>query len=279
MHEAYEQTISNYWASNYGGQTGLGRAILDALEASGKDLNALTVNDLAPLDQFHGGGKPATQRLAQRAELAPGTQVLDAGGGLGGPARTLAVEFGCQVTVLDLTAPYVQAGELLTAHLGLSDRVAHRVGSALALPFTDGAFDVVWTQNSGMNIADKEQLYAGFHRILRPGGRLVFQEPMSGPVQPPVFPVMWARDASTHFLRPPEAMRELVERTGFKCHAWDDVTHEPQPATTPDPPYSIQRLVMGENLADIRAAGQRNRNEDRIVMIHAVFERLDAPRV
>jgi len=268
MTAAYEQTISNYW-----GRSGLGQAILDALKASGKHLEALTLDDLAPLDQFHGGGKAATQRLAHLAALSPGTQVLDAGGGLGGPARTLAVEFGCHVTVLDLTEPYVQAGEFLTAHLGLSDRVAHQTGSALALPFPESSFDVVWTQNSGMNIADKARLYAGFHRVLKPGGRLAFQEPMAGPVQPPIFPVMWARDAASHFLHTPTEMRELIESAGFRPSAWDDVTMEDLQSSTPDPAYSIQRLIMGDDLLAIRDAGRRNRDEGRIVMVHAVFDR------
>ena len=267
MTTAYEQRISAHW-----GRNGLGQAILDALSAAGKDLNALTIDDLAPLDHYHGGGKIATQQLARLAELAPGMRVLDVGGGLGGPARTLAVEFGCEVTVLDLTASYVQAGELLTARLGLNDRVAHQEGSALELPFPDHAFDVVWTQNSGMNIEDKARLYAGFHRVLKPGGRLAFQEPMAGPVQPPIFPVMWARDASSHFARAPEEMQAIIESAGFRLRVWKDVTAARQ-SGAPDPPYSIQRLVMGDDLAAIRAAGKRNTEEHRMVMIHAVFDR------
>ena len=115
-------------------------------------------------------------------------RVLDVGGGLGGPARTLAVEHGCHVTVVDLTESYVRTGEALTARLGLADRVAHRLGNALALDVPDQEFDVVWTQNSGMNIADKERLYAGFARVLRPGGLLVIQEPMAGPFSPSCSP-------------------------------------------------------------------------------------------
>src|SRR4051794_41787984 len=87
---------TNGSSDGYWERAGLGQAILDALAASGKDLDALTVDDLAPLDQFHGGGKGATERLALLAELTPGTLVLDVGGGLGGPARTLAAQFGCQ---------------------------------------------------------------------------------------------------------------------------------------------------------------------------------------
>src|SRR5215471_5354733 len=148
--------------NQYWGRPALERAILDALVATGKNLDALTIDDVAPADQFHGGGKPATQRLARLAQLRPGLTVLDVGGGLGGPARTLAVEFGCRVTVVDLTESYVRAGAALTARLGLADRVTHRVGDALALDVDAGAFDVVWTQNSGMNIADKRALYGGF---------------------------------------------------------------------------------------------------------------------
>src|SRR5262252_6661641 len=191
-------TIRQYW-----GRDGLGQRILDALAAGGKDLAALTVDDVAPADHFHGGGKPATDRLARLAAPSPGTRVLDVGGGLGGPARTLAVHYGCRVTVLDLTESYVRAGELLTDRLGLVDRVSHQVGNALELPFPAGSFDMVWTQNSGMNIADKGRLYAGFHRVLRPGGVLAFQEPMAGPGGPPIFPMMWARDVSQSFLRAP----------------------------------------------------------------------------
>ena len=150
----------------------LAESILAALAAAGKNLDALTIDDLAITDQFHGGGKPATVRLARLFGAAPGQRVLDVGGGLGGPARTLAVEFGCRVTVVDLTESFVRAARVLTARLGLDDRVSHHVGDALDLRFDDGAFDVVWTQNSGMNIADKARLYAGFHRVLRPGGLL-----------------------------------------------------------------------------------------------------------
>jgi SAM-dependent methyltransferase len=262
--------VRDHW-----GRDGLAEAIVAALKAAGKDLDALTIDDLAPTDQFHGGGKATTTRLARLAGFAPGTRVLDVGGGFGGPARTLAAEFGCQVTTIDLTESYVRAAEMLTARLRLGDRVTHHTGDALALPFGDGSFDAVWTQNSGMNLPDKERLYAGFHRVLRPGGLLAIQEPMAGPTQPVVFPVMWARDASGSFLRPPAEMRAVVEAAGFTARAWDDVTAET--GGTLDvaalPPHSIQRIVMGDALGDILRAGQKNRDEGRIVMIQAVFVR------
>jgi SAM-dependent methyltransferase len=261
-------------ANEYWGREGLAQAILDALVTSGKDLDALTIDDLATLDQFHGGGKAATQRLARLAELEPGTKVLDVGGGIGGPARTLVVEFGCQVTLVDPTESYVQTSETLTERLGLADRLTHRIGSALDLPFEDGSFDVVWTQNSGMNIEDKERLYAELYRVLRPDGRLAIQEPMAGPVQPIIFPVMWARDASTSFLRSPAELRAVILAAGFRVRRWEEMTATPTAGVAPASSPTSQRLVMGDALDAISEAGQRNAAERRLVSVQAVFDRM-----
>ena len=253
----------------------LAESILASLATAGKNVDALTIDDLAITDQFHGGGKPATTRLARLFGATPGQRVLDVGGGLGGPARTLAVEYGCRITVVDLTESFVRAARVLTGRLGLDDRVSHHVGDALDLRFDTGAFDVVWTQNSGMNIADKARLYAGFHRVLRPGGLLALQEPMAGPVQPPIFPLMWATDTAQSFLRPPDEMRALIAAAGFAERAWEDVTAETAaPATAESiPAHSAQRLIMGDALDAIIRANHRNRAEGRMVSIQAVFER------
>ena len=145
-----------YWSRPH-----LDAALLEAVAAAGLDLGTATPDALAPLDQFHSGGKEATRTLADQAGVAAGMRVLDVGGGLGGPARMLAVEYGARVTVLDLTADYLRAGALLTARMGLAEQVHFCHGQALALPFADGSFDLVWTQNSGMQLADKGRLYRG----------------------------------------------------------------------------------------------------------------------
>src|SRR5262249_48282792 len=157
-----------------------------------------------------------------------------------------AVEFGCRVTVVDLTPSYVRAGRLLNSLMRLDDRVTFCVGDALALPFRDETFDVVWTQNSGMNIANKTKLYAGFQHLVRPRGVLAIQDRMAGPEQPPVFPVTWSRDGADHFLRTPDEMRTSIEAAGFECVLWDDVTSEKGGPTESRPGHTIQELVMGE---------------------------------
>ena len=256
-------------------------AVVEALAAAGKDLDRLDVDELAATDQFHSGGRPVTIRLAERAGLGrfasggdPPT-VLDVGGGLGGPARTLAAHFGCTVTALDLTPSYVDVARFLTEKVGLRDRVHHLVGNALDLPFKDEAFDVVWTQNSGMNIADKPTLIAGFHRVLRPGGTFAFQEPMAGSNGPMYFPVMWADDPSTSFLRTPTDMLDLITQAGFRRGSWDDVTESTTAPSTPPPPHAAQRIIMGEDrLAVIVDAARKNLDEGRVVTVHGVFTKI-----
>ena len=263
------------------GRTDLGDLILVALRSVGKDVEALTPDDLAPVDQFHTRGKPATLELVRRAELRRDQHVLDVGGGIGGPARTLASEVGCHVTVLDLTDAFCQAGEVLTARTGLSDRVTFRRGDALDMPFADASFDVVWTQHSSMNIEDKERLYAECRRVLRPGGRLALHEVMAGSAGPPHYPVPWARDPAVSFLRPPEAIRSLLTDAGWRELVWVDTTAEAvqsfqrmaaTAAQAGSPPLGVH-LLLGPD-AEARLRNQvRNLTEGRVTVIQAVFER------
>jgi ubiquinone/menaquinone biosynthesis C-methylase UbiE len=90
---------------------------------------------------------------------------------LAGPARLLASAVDCRVDCLEMSADFCAGARLLNTLCGLDDRIAVHRGSALDLPFDDDSFNVVCMQNVGMNIADKDRLYAEIHRVLGPGGR------------------------------------------------------------------------------------------------------------
>jgi len=65
----------------------LGDVILAALEEAGKDVNRLTPEDLAPIDQFHIRERMATLELARAAGLDAAKRVLDVGSGVGATAK------------------------------------------------------------------------------------------------------------------------------------------------------------------------------------------------
>ena len=136
----------------------LGEAILGALKAAGKDVDHLTTEDLAPVDEFHTRGRPATVDLARLLSLNANERVLDLGCGIGGPSRYLAKTFGCRVVGVDLMPEFCRVAAMLAERTGLADRVEYRQGDALAVPFEDQSFDVVWSQNVVMNIADRDRL-------------------------------------------------------------------------------------------------------------------------
>src|SRR6266700_4245224 len=92
--------------------TDLTDRIKSALATTVPEEQKLTVAKLAPLDQFHTRGILATTELAEAAELAPSTRVLDLGCGIGGPARYLAATFGCNVIGVDLSPQRHRRGHL-----------------------------------------------------------------------------------------------------------------------------------------------------------------------
>ena len=111
-------------------------------------------------------------------------------------------------------------------------------------------------------------------RVLRPGGRLAQLEPVAGPVQPPHFPLTWAREPTDSHLLAAATLREVILATGFiECH-WNPVARFPGAAAKrAQAPMTIQRLVMGDRLPAIQEANVRNTDEDRLHTVLAVFER------
>ena len=274
-HPDYATGINRHYAA-----PNLAETIFAGLRETGKDPARLAYDDLGPVDQFHTGGKQTTAELARLANLKPGLRVLDVGGGIGGAARTLAAEFGCRVTVLDLTEEYCRVGELLTERTGLSAQLDFRCGNALAMPFADASFDLVWTQHSTMNVDNKEQLYREIGRVLRPEGCLAMHEIAAGPNRPIHFPVPWASEPALSFLRPVAETRALIEDSGFAELAFRDTTAAAREwfrgrlaaaAGTP-PPLGIH-LLLGETFRPAFQNQVLNLEENRIAVIQAVYRK------
>jgi ubiquinone/menaquinone biosynthesis C-methylase UbiE len=197
----------------------LEQSILDALSASGKDPSRLAHTDLAPVDEFHIGGRLATIDLAEQLTLRAGSHLLDVGCGLGGASRYFAQERGCKVTGIDLTEDYVRVAGLLAARLGLDDQVSYRQGSALALPFEPESFDGAYMLHVGMNIRDKAALFTEIRRVLKPGSEFAIYDVMREEDGELAFPVPWASHMDMSFVDSAATYRSLLERSGFTVQA------------------------------------------------------------
>ncbi|MBB6410224.1 class I SAM-dependent methyltransferase [Mesorhizobium sangaii] len=256
--------------------TGLTERLKTVLAALGPDDQLLTTQQLSALDQFHTRGLAATAELAQLAGVAAGMSVLDVGSGVGGPARFLAATYGCQVTGVDISEPFVDAARYLTDRTGQSGQLSFQTASALELPFDDGRFEIVLLQHVAMNISDRAQLYREIRRVLKPGGRFATFDVVLA-VGEPHYPLPWARTPATSFLMTIGATREAIEPAGFRILTWQDDTEVAkawfaQLRVSGPPPSPNLGVVMGPDFAELAANLGRNLMEGRLGVLTAVFE-------
>jgi len=122
---------------------------------------------------------PAVLEMGQRIaedlsrEIRLQSDVLDVGCGGGHLVLDLARRVPeARVTGLDLSAEQVERAESRATELGFSERVRFVRGSALSMPFDDGAFDVVVSVASIKHWPDQAAGLAECVRVLRPGGQL-----------------------------------------------------------------------------------------------------------
>jgi SAM-dependent methyltransferase len=142
-------------------QSELTSTVLAALRQAGKDTEALATADISGVDEFHTGWRPLTLALASDLAPPPGTRLLDVGAGIGGPARHFAEAYGCDVTGVDLTPAFVELANELTRRTGLAGSARFVLGSALAMPFPDAAFDLATMFHVGMNLRQAGALRRG----------------------------------------------------------------------------------------------------------------------
>jgi ubiquinone/menaquinone biosynthesis C-methylase UbiE len=216
------QTLEDAVATQYGAPD-LVQRIEAAQRAAGLG-ERIAPEALAPIDEFHIGGRAATKHAFDKMSFAPTGHVLDVGCGLGGATRYLATTYGCRVSGIDLTPDYIAAAQMLAARTGLEDRVDYRVASALAMPFPEATFDAAVTLHVAMNIADRTGLYREVARVLKPGAQFCIYDVMrgAGPSAALTFPQPWAETPAMSHLTSPEEMRALLAGAGFEVLSEED---------------------------------------------------------
>mgnify|MGYP001827724428 FL=1 len=252
--------------------------ILEGLETLDRDISALTLDDLQPVDEFHIRGDAATRELIELAGFHADMHILDVGCGIGGSTRRLSHDTGCRVTGIDLSDAYIDTAKRLTQLLDMQERVDFHACSALELPFEDNSFDGVWSLQMNMNVQDKHAWLQETFRVLKPGGRAVFYEVCGGVNTPLHYPGPWAQDASMSFLVSPESFLDAMRDSGFVLEVENDKTDlarqafsgARKPEGKPNLPALGVYMLVGEDIQMKAYNLHRNLDEDRVSLIEVL---------
>ena len=258
--------------THYGDGVNLADSIARKLKAAGKNLEDLKTSDLSTVDEFHIRGRKATLELGCQMNLGKDSDVLDIGSGLGGPARTIAQEYGCRVTGIDLTQAFCDAARQLSKWVNLDSRVMFQQGDATSLPFEDNQFDAAMTIHVAMNIPAKDKMYTEAKRVIKSGGVFAVYDVLKGEGGDVLFPVPWAREPSISHLVTHDEMEALLTQSGLEILQINDSTEEShgwfaamaaRMEESGPPPVTFQTF-MGDDFPEMVRNQDRNLSERRI---------------
>lgn len=150
-------------------------------------------------------------QFVDAVRAGPDGLLVDIGCGRGGPGLWVAAHTGARIVGVDIAASALAAARQRAESLGLQDRAEYRLGGFEQLPLTDGEADALMSVDALLFSVDKAEAAREMHRVLRPGGRLVF--------------------TSWDYYRQPEGRppqvpdhRPLLEAAGFHVVSYDETT-------------------------------------------------------
>jgi len=128
------------------------------------------------------GGLTTTKDIVDPIGLKPGMKVLDIGCGTGGSAFYMASYFGAEVLGIDLSDNMLAVANehKATMQENVQHLVSFRFLDATQAAFPENYFDVIYSRDAIMHIADKELVYSKALSWLKPGGQLVVSEYVHG---------------------------------------------------------------------------------------------------
>ncbi|PSP18856.1 MAG: SAM-dependent methyltransferase [Cyanobacteria bacterium QS_8_64_29] len=167
------------------------------------------------------------ERMAEMLQiLGPNSRVIDVGAGYGGSVRYLARTYGCPCVALNLSEVENERDRVKNREQGLDHLIDVVDGDFTDLPYADGSFDIVWSQDSFLHSGDHARVLAEVTRVLRSGGEFIFTDPMQtdncpeGVLQPILERI------HLDSLGSPGFYREQARKLGLEELAFDERTHQ-----------------------------------------------------
>ncbi len=118
----------------------------------------------------------SNRKMADGVGLDSGHELLEVACGYGALARYLAGTFGCKVLASNISERELTWARELTTKAGLGDLIEYEYGDFHELPYADDRFDYYWSQEAFLHAVDKAQVLSEAHRVIKPGGSLVFTD-------------------------------------------------------------------------------------------------------
>lgn len=166
------------------------------------------------------------EQMAAGAGITADTRVLDVGAGYGGAARYLAKSFGCKVACLNLSEVENERNRELNRLQGLDHLIEVVDGSFEDLPFEDNSCDLIWSQDAFLHSGDRSRVLEEAVRVLRPGGQMIFTDPMSADGTPTsaLSPILARLQLDS--MGTPDFYRRNLLRLGVKQVDFQEETHQ-----------------------------------------------------
>lgn len=178
-------------------------------------------------DSIFDASRRTVVKLASLAgTITEATRVLDIGSGYCGAARHLAKTFGCQIIAVNLSDIENTRARTLNVEQGLDHKIEVLDGSFESLPVSDGAFDLVWSQDAILHSGNREKVLSEVSRVLAPGGRLVFTDPMQADTCPDGVLQRVLDRIHLENLGSPSFYRQAGEPCGLMMEEYLDLTSE-----------------------------------------------------
>lgn len=176
---------------------------------------------------------PFARRALELVELAPDSRVLDVACGPGTLSR-LAAKTAASVSAIDFSKGMIDILNQTLAQEGITN-IDTTCGDGQDLPYADASFDAAFSLFGLMFFPDRMKGYAGIHRILKPGGRILVSSwaPLADS------PAMWTMFGAIRAMKPelpepktvidslenPEFFKNELEAAGFVDVAIHRVTN------------------------------------------------------
>lgn len=153
------------------------------------------------------GGLMLTGRAVRFCNFAPGSEVIDVGCGAGATVEYLRARHRMRAVGVDPSRRLLEEGWERNLELPLG------LGRAEAIPAAAATKDGVFCECVLSLVADPAQALAEFHRVLRPGGRLIMSD---------LYEKGIAVDGGGRGLHSRDRLENMLTASGFTLVLWED---------------------------------------------------------